>query len=236
MARVFGTIAVSRIQGRSGEIVYKRWKSGVLVAQRQPTSVRNPNSIAQMVQRGVFSVFAKQWFTLLTAPERTLWNTYALTKPGFYVTGQGVRQLIGSNGGAMSGQNAYCLVNAWLISAGLLGVTIPPTALPAPTTVSDLAGVFALGVLTLTWTSTVAEVGAVARIWVASASGLFHKQIIDIPLDSLGTSSPAQLKGAKGEFMNLTDMLGEHLYFQLDGVNPTGGKSAGSNTIELEII
>lgn len=232
MARVFGTIAVSQIRGRSGEITYKRWKSGVLVAQRVATSIRNPNSVQQMVQRGVFSLFSKQWFTTLTGPQRTLWNTYALTKPGFYVTGQGVRQLIGSNGGAMSGQNAYCLINAWLISAGLAPAVIPPIVGSTPTTVADLAGTWLLGAFSGTFSAPVAEVGAVARLWVASVSGKFHKQIVETPIASGGAFAVTTFKGAKGEICNFSDIAGEYVYFQMDTVNGTGGKSAGSNTIE----
>lgn len=235
-AKYFGTIAVSRIQGKVGEVTYKRWKTGVNVVQQVSSGVRNPNSPSQMLQRQVFSVFAKEWFTVLTAPQRTLWNSYALTKPGMYACGQGVRELVGSNGGIMSGQNAFILTNAWWVSCGLPGLAIPPIAGSSPTVINDLDVQDVIGVITLTWTSAVAEVGAISRIWVASVSGLFHKQIVDVPVDATGTTIISQVKGAKGEFLDLADLPGERLYVQMDTVNPSGGKSAGSNTFEFLIV
>lgn len=236
MARIFGTIAVSRIQGKSGEINYKRWKSGVLVAQKAATGVRNPNSANQNVIRNVFAVYSKRWLSTLTAQLRADWETYALTMPGKYGDAQGVREIVNSNGGIMSGINAYCLVNAWLYSIGMAGTDAPPLSAPAPTNINDLAASSLAGTVTVTWTAPTAEVDAQTRIWMASMQGTFHKQIVGSAGATEGTKDITAVAAALGKSILLATLAGQFVFIQADTVNPTGGKSAGSNTYELLVV
>lgn len=235
-ARYFGTIAVSRLQGRSGEVNFKRWKSGVLVVQNVSTGVGNPNSPSQMIQRQVFAAFSRAWLTVLSAQQRADWETYALTMPGKYADAPGVRQIIGSNGGIMSGINALCLTNAWLVSAGLAEIIDPPLAAPAPSPISDLAASSVAGTVTVTWEKVTSEDLSVARIWMASVQGTFHKQIVGLEDSDLETKDITTVKAALGKSILLATLVGQYVYIQADVVNPTGGKSAGSNTYELLLV
>ncbi len=237
MANIKFSPLVAEIRGKVGEGIVQGWKSGVFMLKKMMTSVRNPSSAYQDIFRSVFSEYSKKWFDLLTADQRAAWETYALTKPGFYAISAGVKELVGSNGGVMSGINAYCLTNAWLISAGLVAVADPPLAATPPSKPENVAATCLAGVITLTWDAPVSmEVGARLRMWIASASNKWHKQRIMNCLAADETNLTVDgIRGAQGKRIPLTALAGELVYIQCDIVNPTGGKSQGSNTVELVI-
>jgi len=235
MARIKYSGLISDLRGKLGSTVASVWKSGIGYVKMMPTSVNNPNSTRQDVMRSVFSEFSKKWNDTLTAAERADWETYALTKPGYYAVTAGVRELVGSNGGTMSGINAYCLTNAWLINTGMTAVTAPPLGKTPPGKPEAVAATCAAGTLTVTWTPPASkEALAYVRVWIASQSGAFHKQKCKIEDVTVGTVNITTLRGAQGRDILISAMIGEIAYIQLDTVNPSGGKSAGSNTVEVK--
>jgi len=234
-ARIYYNSIVSDIRGRLGEFIYSGWKAGVGYIKQMSTAVNNPNSAAQEITRDTFGYFSKAWNDVLDAGERALWETWAKTKPGFYDVPAGVRELVGSNGGIMSGINAYCLSNAWLISAGLTSVDIPPLGITGPVKPSAVAATSVAGVNTVTWTDSLPHPDAVCRVHIASQSGIFHKQIAAVAAMDAETVAIANIQGALGQVIALSDIAGEIVYIQCDCVSPEGDKSAGSNTVELTI-
>lgn len=236
MARYKPSALFSDIRGRLGEMIAQGWKSGILFVKRMPTSVANPNSAAQAQARDVVSVYSKRWLDVLSAAQRIDWETYALQQPGKYAVTAGVRELVGTNTGVMSGQNAYILTNGWLISAGLAGTDNAPLIATPPSIPTDVAAAFVLGELKVSWTdSAVKEVGAFCRVHIASVSGIFHKQIAAIVDSATAIVGITEIAGAKGSPIPIADLVGSRVYIQIDVVNPSGTKCGGSQTIELEI-
>jgi hypothetical protein len=72
-------------------------------------------------------------------------------------------------------------------------------------------------------------------VWIAAADGTFHKQKCKIEDCTVGTVDITTIRGALGKDVLLSAIVGTLIYVQLDTVNPTGGKSAGSNTVEVVI-
>jgi hypothetical protein len=227
---------VSEIRGKLDNVIVQGWKSGVFVVKKMMTSVNNPNSTRQDVMRSAVSEFAKKWLDTLTPAERADWETYAKTAPGYYAVPAGVRELVGSNGGVMSGQNAYVMTNCWLINTGMVAVTTPPLGKTPPGKPENVAASCAAGTLTVTWTPPASkEADAYARVWIASVSNTFHKQKCKIEDVTVGTVDITTIRGAKGLDVLLAAMIGETVLIQMDTVNPSGGKSGGSNTYEVKI-
>jgi hypothetical protein len=134
----------------------------------------------------------------------------------------------------MSGLNAFVMTNALLVNAGLTPTNVAPIAATPPGKPENVAAVSNAGVVTVTWDKpALFEVGAIARVWITSASGKFHRQMVDKVTVTTETLALVAVKAALGQSMNLSLLVGELVYIQVDTVNPTGGKSAGSNTAEV---
>lgn len=236
MAKIKFSGLISEIRGKLDNVIIQGWKSGVFSVKNMMTSVRNPNSTRQDISRGVMSTYSKSWADVLTAAQRANWETYAQSQPGYFPAVPGVRQIIPTNNGKFSGMNAYCMTNALLINAGMVAVTDPPLGVTPPDKPGSVAATCAAGTLTVTWTApAIKEADAYVRVWIASASGLVHRQKCKIEDCTVGTVDITTIRGALGKDVLLADMVGELLYVQLDTINPSGGKSAGSNTAEVVI-
>jgi hypothetical protein len=236
MAKIKFTGLISEIRGQLNDTIIQGWKSGVFSVKKMMSAVRNPNSARQDIARSVMSTYSKKWTDTLTPAERTAWEAYAQTKPGYYPGVPGVRQIIPTNNGIFSGINAYCMTNALLINAGMLPTDTAPLSATPPGKPEAVAATCAAGTLTVTWTEpAVKEALAYARVWIASASGKFHRQKCKIEDVTVGTVDITTIRAALGKDLLLTALVGELVYIQLDTVNPTGGKSAGSNTAECVI-
>jgi hypothetical protein len=236
MARIKFTGLISEIRGQLNDTIIQGWKSGIFSVKKMMTSVNNPNSPRQDAMRAVMSAYSKQWTDVLDVAQRALWEAYALTAPGAYPSTPGVRQIIPTNGGKMSGINAYCMTNALLISAGMTGVDTPPLSITPPDKPTVVAATCAAGTLTVTWVEPInKEALAYCRVWIASASGKFHRQKVKIEDCTEETVDITTIRGALGKDILLTALVGELVYLQMDTVNPSGGKSAGSNTAEVVI-
>ncbi|MBA7615200.1 hypothetical protein ES703_22478 [subsurface metagenome] len=233
MAKIKFSGLVSEIRGKLHNTIISGWKSGVFSVKGMMSAVHNPNSAFQDFRRDAVSQFSKAWFDTLLPTERALWETYALQQPGKYEISAGVRELVGSNGGIMSGQNAFVLTNCWLVSAGLVAVTDPPISVTPPSKPIAVTAVMLAGVLTVNWTAPGnAGVADVTRVWIASPSGTFHKQLVGFALTSAATLVITTVRGAKGKALDICKLIGEHYYIQADTVAAAGGKSGGSNTDE----
>lgn len=236
-ARIKFSGLISEIRGKLDNVIIQGWKSGVFSVKNMMTSVRNPNSPAQDSRRATLSTASKDWADTLTSDQRAAWESYALQEPGKYPAVPGVRQIIPSNNGKMSGINAFVLTQGWLISAGLAGVTDPPLAATPPGKPEGVAVSSLAGTLTVTWTDpTQPAAGCICRVWIASASGKFHKQLVGAALSATATVDITLVRGAMGKTIALTQFADELVYVQCDIVDPLGGKSAGSNCVDIVVV
>lgn len=236
MAKIKFTGLISEIRGQLNDVIIQGWKSGIFSVKKMMSSVNNPNSAAQDAARSSMSTYSKKWTDTLTPAERAAWEAYALTEPGKFTKVPGVRQLIPTNGGTMSGLNAYVMANSLLINAGLASTTVAPIAATPPDKPTTVAATSAAGNIHVTWVDPViAEPGARVRVWITSASGKFHKQMFDFVALGVMNMDIGNVKAALGHTLGVPLLVGELVYIQMDTINPTGGKSAGSNTAEVVI-
>ena len=136
----------------------------------------------------------------------------------------------------MSGFNAFILTHQWLRSVGIVGLVNAPVAAVAPTQPTNVAVVVVAGTATVTWvTPTEAEVGAICRIWLRVEGIAGHVQLNTTEAFDTDTKDILTVRGGNGVSFPLTDIVGKVLHVQMDTVNPTGGKSAGSNVAQAVI-
>ena len=86
----------------------------------------------------------------------------------------------------------------------------------------------------MTWVkSSPAIAGSKSRIWLASASGKFHKQLNVYDAFDAQTQAISTIRTAKGQSMTVAALAKELVYVQMDTVSPDGTKSPGSNTVAV---
>ncbi len=236
MARIKLGPLVSDIRGTVNELAFSIWKSGVAYVRGKSGAIQNPQSSSQGLKRAVVALLSKRWRSVLSQVERDGWDTWALTQPGKGDNDGGINNMIKGNNGVMSGFNAHILANTWLASAGIGFKTIAPNAAPAPTPPTTVAVTFAGGIATVTWnTPGTAEAGAICRIWGRIEGIKGHVQLITTAAFDANTKDITSVRAAKGNNILLAALVGKTMHVQIDTVNPTGGKSAGSNVAQAVI-
>lgn len=235
MARIVLGPNVLDMRGKIGALMYSIWKSGVHVCRAVPNIIANPASADQSNIRCKLAYYAKYWYDTLTAGQRDVWEQWALTEPGKGTKDGGILSLIKGNNGKMSGYNAFVMAQQWLYSSGQ-GMSInAPLGETPPTPPRDVNLAWVSPTLSVNWTppeSYNPDPVARIRIWIAHHKGLFHKQLSVNEDCTQVTKNMTQVKGAKGELIDLTDCLGE-IMVQMDTVNPNGTKSGPSNVAQI---
>ncbi|MBA7584482.1 hypothetical protein ES708_26437 [subsurface metagenome] len=227
---------VTDVRGKLGGLVFSAWKSGVNYVRTLTGVIKNPQSVAQGIKRAVVAQLSKMWRSALTAQERADWNTYALTEPGKGPSDGGINNMIRGNSGKMTGFNAYLLANTQLNSAVLGFVTVAPIAAPAPTAPVNVTVGIAAGTATVEWIAPAeVEAGAICRIYGRIEGIKGHVQLITTEAFDTLTKAIVAVRGANGADLLLSALVGKTLHVQMDTVNPTGGKSAGSNVASAVI-
>lgn len=129
MAILTFAFPVSGLRGKVGGIVYSANKSGPYLKAWGKGA--NPRTTIQTEQRGVLGNLARNW-QLLTAGERTGWNTYAA------LSAQDKTNSLGETF-SISGFNWYVAINSNLIRAEKTQRTAAPTTgTPAQPTIQDV--------------------------------------------------------------------------------------------------
>ena len=168
----------------------------------------------------------------MTAGQRGEWDTWALTDPGKGDNDGGINNMIKGNSGDLSGFNAFVMAQMWLYSAGLGGVADAPLADVAPSAPTGVGVAFAAGTATVTWTTpNNATVGAICRIFGRVEGIKGHVQLITTEAYDTDTKDIIAIRGADGQSILFTSLVGKIFHVQMDTVNPEGTKSAGSNSI-----
>lgn len=103
------------MRGRIGGNVWSHNRGGDYV--RLGTAPTNPNSGRQQEARTFLGDLAQAWETVLTAPQRALWNTYAQNHPVENSLGQEI---------FLTGLNWYVKINARLLDASDAPLATPP--------------------------------------------------------------------------------------------------------------
>lgn len=236
MARIVLAPIVTDIRGKLGDLVFSSWKAGVNYVRTVTGVIKNAQSLSQNGTRKYITRFSKRWRSTLTQAQRDEWKTYALTQPGKGPSDGGINNMIKGNNGKMTGFNAFILTNMWALTAGLGPVPDAPLAAPAPQAPSTVAVSFLAGTATITWvTPDPAEVGAYCRIWGRIEGIVGHVQLIVNEAYDTDTKDILAIRGANGASILFTSLVGKVLHVQMDTVNPTGGKSAGSNVASAVI-
>jgi hypothetical protein len=231
MARIKFTGLISEIRGQLNDTIIQGWKSGVFSVKKMMTGVNNPNSLNQDKMRANVTESSKVYTDILSQAQRDAYDAWALTKPGYYPAVPGVRQIIPTNNGVMSGINALVMSNGWLTSCGLALSGDAPLAKTPPSPPTVVAATCVGGTLTVTWVKpSPAMAGSKVRIWIASASGKFHKQLNCVEAYDTLTKAITTIRGAHGNSLTVTQFKSELVYIQMDTVSPDGTKSPGSNT------
>jgi len=234
MAKIKFTGLISEIRGQLNDVIIQGWKSGIFSVKKMMSAVNNPNSPAQDKARAAVASLSKMWTDVLTEPQRAAWEAFAKTKPGYYPAVPGVRQIIPTNGGIMSGLNAFVMSNGWLSSVSVTATGIAPITATPPGPPTVVAATCAGGTLTVTWvTPSPCIAGSKCRIWIASASGKFHRQIVATEAFDAQTKAISSIKAALGKALTVAQLAKELCYVQSDVVSPDGTKSYGSNTAEV---
>ncbi|MBA7577254.1 hypothetical protein ES708_19101 [subsurface metagenome] len=237
MARITLAPLVTDIRGKLGDLVFSQWKAGISYVRSTTGVIKNAHSFAQSIKRAVLAQLSKQWRSTLTQGERDGWDDYALTEPGKGPSDGGVNNMIRGNGGKMTGFNAYILANTQLNSAVLGFVSAAPIAAPAPTAPLAVAVSVLAGTATVTWiVPTNAEVGAICRIYGRIEGIKGHVQLIVTEAFDTLTKDILAIRSANGAELLLSALVGKTIHVQMDTVNPTGGKSAGSNVAKAVIV
>lgn len=127
MARILPGAAISDIRGKVGGSVFQRSAQGLTM--RAKTSPINPRSIAQSSQRSLTASLQTTW-QQLEADDRVAWESWSIFQ------GLTVGQFSTSG---MSGQQAFILVNTYLLLQGVAGLTSPIfTPYNLPTSLAEL--------------------------------------------------------------------------------------------------
>lgn len=235
-ARITLSPLVSDIRGTVNDLAFSIWKTGVNYVRGKTNAIQNPQSLGQNQFREDMAELSKNWRADLNDGSRALYDTYAQSSPGMGPSDGGVNELIKGNHGKMSGFNAFILTHQWLRSVGITGLVNAPVGAVAPTQPTNVAVSFAGGTATVTWTTPAnAEVGAICRIWGRVEGMKGHVQIIATEAFDTDTKDITTIRGGKGVSFPFTDITGKVLHVQMDTVNPTGGKSAGSNVAQAVI-
>ena len=239
MARIFYGADVQFKRGKQGNQVYKQSKTGVYYTAMLPPKVTQPNTEEQTKIKDTFTDATGDWDTL-TNDQRAGWDAYGLRRPNQRAKAGGMDNLIGGNGGVMTGLNALVLTRSKLAAAGLAAVSDAPTG-EGPTPALNAAGTHDGTKFTITWTEPSRhDVGAKVIIAVDMGSKgasyiPFHKQIAQTALATAMTADITAIKGQHGANVLPTLKVGQTVRFQLQVVNVNGAISAPSATFEVVV-
>ncbi len=238
MARIWLSEVLNDIRGSIKNHVYSVWK-GLNYVREKAVSIANPNSIEQANMRAKTTQCSKRWYDTLTGAQRDLWKEYAEALTPIEGDGGGTRHLIPTNGGVMSGYNAYIMINLWAYSADITNLVIfiddAPIGITPPNAPTGLAGTWDAPTccVNLTWVDPVdAIAGTKIRVWLLSTDGGVHKQMRMTVVLAAEAAAVCSVRIALGAIANIRALPGHYL-FQIDAIGPNGQKGAPSNVIEV---
>jgi hypothetical protein len=225
------------IIGKLGEVTYQRWRNKLVVKQNA-VSILNPHSDRQNIERQANATAGQNWNAALSDAQRAMWETYANNTDDKERIPHGVRHITPGTRTLPYGHNAYSAVNTRLSTCGFYAVTEPPLAMALPSAPFVTSAVWNEGnfAIDIVWSADYsAPPDTAVRVWVRSQQGLFHKQqALYGPYDDFAISL-AEVRGALGVLLPLTDFRESKVYLQCDSVAPYGAVSAGSRTFLVDI-
>lgn len=137
---LFKSLEAASISGSIGGRTYTRSRSGMVIRARAIPV--NPASFSQVQVRMTFGNLSARW-SILTAPQRTAWETYAANVPILNKLGDSIH---------LTGQQMYVRCNAVRLRSGLAVVDAGPTTMVGATLGQCTASVAAAtGVISVTF-------------------------------------------------------------------------------------
>lgn len=119
--------------GSIGGCTFSRNRSGAYIRNRSVPV--NPTSAAQVLVRGALATLVARWTSVLTAPQRTGWETWAANTPQTDALGNPIN---------ITGQNAYVMMNTLRIQTATAVIDTAPivyaNAVLTPPTIISATG------------------------------------------------------------------------------------------------
>ena len=151
----------------------------------------------------------------------------------------GINQITPPLGGTMSGYNCYISFYMTAVSTGAAEPTAAPLSEQRPGAPTGVSVSYAGSFVVTTWTDPVEVIaGAQIRLWLRSEMGIYHRQMHTYYALAAQTSSLTGARSAQGKtiLFSVPELSGgDTVTVQLDTVNPSGLRSAGS-TIDSAAI
>ena len=215
---------VMDMRGKVGQLVYSIWKSGVSYMRQAAEVVRNPASAAQVAVRGIIRALSSEW-KALPESSQAQWGLVAAKGATRKNPEGGIRALINTPEGKMSGFNAFVEANELAKSVGqTVTIQAPVLTTPPPNMPPDLTATFDGAKVTVTW-GDIPGVTAdqYVRVWVYSEQKMFHKQLIATALGSAKTVNITQVRGENGVLIDMAVFANSAVLIQSDTVGKTTG-------------
>jgi len=211
------------VSGKIGGITYAKGKDNTQILRKSITKSTNPSSRNQSLQRNYLALLSKNWYQVLTPAMRATWDSYAAAKYGARTaTGGGARSIIHANTGRGGGKGLYIYVNQNMLRNGAVLLTAPVPGGLIPACVAGLTVACVAGTLTVTWTPD-ADIAHSIQIWGVGTGKLAHRQVIGNAAGAAGTKDITAIKGAGGDPILLTALVGSYLWVQLEVINTVNG-------------
>lgn len=138
------------LRGSIGDNTFSHNRGGDYVRRR--VSPVNPNTTRQQTMRAFLSTLAGFWSTILTAPQREAWNTWADNQSRTGPLGNTIN---------LTGINAYVWTNCHILDAGDTRIDDPPVAVAPGSLLTMSAAISAPATADITFTAT--PLGATER-------------------------------------------------------------------------
>jgi len=234
MARVTTSPTIGVISGKLGGVVFRKGKNGTQIMQTKPTSVTQPHSTRQAVQRAHFALITKAW-NGLTVVEQTVWSTAAANGYGKRLdSSSGAMALIKPNTGRGGGKGLFMYCNIHVLENGGTLLTAPVAGAQIPADPGRYTAAFATGTLTITVT-TPPTTPLIVTAWIKGTGKTPHKVRL-MGTWTAGVLAVTSFQGAKGVPVNFSSIVGSQLYIQLETIDPGSGlASNASNTTVVTV-
>lgn len=238
MAKVVLSPLVTSIRGKLGNGVATVWK-GIQVIRAVAAVITNPQSSGQQFIRKLMTDARAGW-QALSGPDKNTWEEMADLVKDFPLPPGGINNLVPKLGGPMSGFNCFISFFMSAITAGHPAITGPaPLGEIRPNAPNGVNASYLSPTVTLAWTDpTIHTTGAKLRIWLRDKQTIYHRQLLATEELAISTAALVSARGSKGATIAFTvpEVAGnDRLFLQMDTVNPSGLRSAGSDVAGVSL-
>ena len=196
------------MRGRIGQLVYSIWKGGTSYVRQAVEVVRNPSSPGQNKVRALIRILSSLW-KALPESNQAQWGVVAQSGATRKNSEGGIRALIRTPNGKMTGFNAFIVANELARSVGATTtIEAPQGHVPAPNSPPDLALAFDGDKITVTWSDIEGVMPSqFVRVWIYSEQRKFHRQMIDFAPGAAKTMNITEFRAENGTPVEVATLL-----------------------------